>query len=75
MVKINSTQALELLGKIDGGIAAAAASWGAYDKAHMATALAIAGIAGGLGIVLNAISHAMGGQDVAPTPAPDESHH
>lgn len=54
------------LGKIDGGIAAAAAGWGLYDQQHATLALAIAGVAGGVGMVLNAISHYAGGGDVAP---------
>jgi hypothetical protein len=55
---------LTILGKLDGGIAAAAASWGLYDPKHMTLALAVAGIAGGIGMILNAVSHAIGGRDV-----------
>jgi len=56
---------LTILGKIDGGIAAVAALWGTQNPKYTTIALAIAGIAGGLGVVLNALSHALGGGDVA----------
>lgn len=62
---------LALLGKIDGAIAAAAASWGLYDPAHVKIAICIAGIAGGVGMILNGISHYLGGADVVViTPSP-----
>jgi hypothetical protein len=57
-------KALKFLGDIDGGIAAAAAAWGGFDRNHMGIALAVAGIAGGVGMILNAISRASGGTDV-----------
>lgn len=57
---------LSLLGKIDGGVAAAAAGWGLYDSSHTALALAIAGVAGGIGMALNALSSFLGGGPVAP---------
>ena len=62
---------LKFLGDIDGGIAAAAAAWGGFDHAHLGLALAIAGVAGGVGMILNTISRATGGGDVvkvAPVP-------
>jgi hypothetical protein len=61
---------LTILGKLDGGIAAAAASYGLYDPAHAKIALCVAGIAGGIGMILNAISHELGGGDVAKVKTP-----
>ena len=55
---------LQALGKVDGGIAALAASWSLYDPAHVKVAILVAGIAGGLGMILNGISRFVGGQDV-----------
>jgi hypothetical protein len=60
----NVLNILTILGKIDGGIAAAAASWGLYDPDHIKIAICIAGVAGGIGMILNAISHAFGGGNV-----------
>jgi hypothetical protein len=70
-MKNSYTSILTILGKLDGGIAAVAASWGLYDPNHMKIALSIAGIAGGIGMTLNTISHALGGGDVVkPTELP-----
>jgi hypothetical protein len=61
---------LTLLGKIDGGIAALAAVYGTQvDPTHLKVALLVGGVAGGVGVVLNVISHYLGGGDVAPVPS------
>jgi hypothetical protein len=64
MTKTTVLNILSILGKIDGGIAAAAASYGLYNPSQMKLALCVAGITGGIGMILNSISHAFGGGDV-----------
>jgi hypothetical protein len=59
---------LTLLGKIDGGIAALAAVYGAQDPARLKEALLVSGVAGAVGVLLNLVSHYLGGGDVAPAP-------
>jgi hypothetical protein len=55
---------LTLLGKLDGAITAAAASYALYDPAHVKYALVTAGVAAALGYGLNAVAHFLGGADV-----------
>lgn len=59
---------LTLLGKLDGAITVGAASFAVYDPAQAKLAICVAGVAAAVGYALNAISHALGGTDVAPTP-------
>lgn len=54
---------LALAGKVDGGIAAAAAVWGQQDPKHLGVALLIAGIAGGIGTILTVVSRYVGASD------------
>jgi hypothetical protein len=65
---MNIGKILKLLGAFDGAVAALAGIYGASEPSHMTLALAIASIAGGVGTVLNAISHLFGGQDVVIPP-------
>ena len=65
---MNIGKILKLLGAFDGAVAALAGIYGASEPSHMTLALAIAGIAGGVGTVLNAVSHLFGGQDVVVPP-------
>lgn len=64
---------LKLLGALDGAIAALAGIYGASEPSHMPLALAIAGIAGGVGTVINAVSRLFGGDNVVTIPPPPSS--
>jgi hypothetical protein len=58
---------LTLLGKIDGALAAAAGAAALYDPPHAPLYAVISGVAGGVGVILNVVSHFLGGSDVVAT--------
>jgi NAD/NADP transhydrogenase alpha subunit len=60
---------LNLLGELDGAIMSAAAAYSVYDPSHVKAALLVAGGAGALGVVLNAVAKFLGLPDVAPSKA------
>lgn len=62
--------ALTFLGKVDGAIAAGALGFATAVPADTHGALVVAGVAGGLGVILNAIAAFAGLGPVAPTSPP-----
>lgn len=59
--------ALTFLGQVDGAVAAIALGVGSYAPAEQHAALVVAGVAGGLGVLLNLIAKWAGLSPVAPT--------